>query len=243
MSKSDRLYCVYMHTNKFNNKKYIGITCRDPEVRWNHGKGYLANLHFWRAIEKDGWDNFTHEIIKEGLTKQAAHKLERELIAYHNTRDENFGYNQSCGGEGGAKYLMESERIAARKQTHKKHYEKLKQDELKYDAYLQTNKEIHKTSYYDPSKQQAIRNRLNACKQRYRKDPEFLEKDRAATRKIKAEIKEIRAKLIELLLLYPDCFTSDEITLISGRKSSNGDFICQSKVKLQKILDNFSKNN
>ena len=33
-------YCVYKHTNKTNNKVYIGITCRKPEVRWDSGWGY-----------------------------------------------------------------------------------------------------------------------------------------------------------------------------------------------------------
>ena len=45
-NKNSRLYCVYMHTNKLNNKKYIGITCRSVEVRWNSGKGYKLNRHF-----------------------------------------------------------------------------------------------------------------------------------------------------------------------------------------------------
>lgn len=45
---------IYKITNKINNKKYIGITCRPPEIRWNHGRGYLTNKHFWRVIEKDG---------------------------------------------------------------------------------------------------------------------------------------------------------------------------------------------
>lgn len=35
-------YCVYIHTNKINNKKYVGQTCRDPIKRWgNDGSGYL----------------------------------------------------------------------------------------------------------------------------------------------------------------------------------------------------------
>ena len=37
MSKT---YVIYMHVNKINNKKYIGITCQTLQNRWRKGKGY-----------------------------------------------------------------------------------------------------------------------------------------------------------------------------------------------------------
>lgn len=36
-------YTVYKHTSP-SGKVYIGITCRKPEYRWNHGKGYKEIL-------------------------------------------------------------------------------------------------------------------------------------------------------------------------------------------------------
>lgn len=39
--KEERNYKVYIHTNKLNNKKYIGITKQDPERRWKNGWGVL----------------------------------------------------------------------------------------------------------------------------------------------------------------------------------------------------------
>ena len=242
MQKIDRLYCVYIHTNKLNNKKYVGITCRHPEVRWNNGRGYLTNSHFWRAIEKDGWNNFSHEIIAEGLTKQEAHRLETELIQLHKTTDSAYGYNHSCGGEGGARYLLETDRQAARKTTYKKQYKKLKQDPTRYTQYLETNKQIHYEAYHDPIKQIQIRDRLNNCKQKYRQDPDFCTKDRLATKKIQEEVKMIRFQLLDLLQTMPEKFTSEEVQLITERKGKSKNYACNSKIKLQKILDKVLKN-
>lgn len=237
MQKTERSYCVYIHTNLLNSKKYIGITCRPPEIRWNHGRGYYLNNHFWRAIEKDGWDNFSHEIIAEGLTQQNAHQLEVELSQFHKTTDPNFGYNHSCGGEGGTKYLTEADKIAARKRTYQKQYEKIKQDTAKYKNYLSVNKEIHKNKYHDSLTHDQMRERLNGYKRKYRQDAEFLKKDRAATKKIKDEVKTIRAELLELIKVSSENFTEDDIYLITARKETNKDFVCQSKIKLQNILN------
>lgn len=102
MKSLEKTYCVYKHTNKFNGKVYIGITCRKPEVRWNHGKGYENNEYFYRAIQKYGWeDGFIHEIIADGLTKATACKIEVELIVAYDSTNYEKGYNCSAGGECG----------------------------------------------------------------------------------------------------------------------------------------------
>lgn len=92
-------YCVYIHKNKINGKRYVGITSQNPERRWRSGNGYCLNEHFYRAICKYGWDNFTHEILASELTKQDACNLEKELIAFYKSNDEKYGYNKSSGGE------------------------------------------------------------------------------------------------------------------------------------------------
>lgn len=100
MTNDDLNYCVYCHTNKINNKAYIGITCKDVNVRWRKdGKGYKSSPYFWRAIQKYGWDNFEHIILFENLTREEACKREVLLIALFNTQDSNFGYNISKGGD------------------------------------------------------------------------------------------------------------------------------------------------
>lgn len=90
-------YTVYMHVNKINNKKYIGITGRTPKERWmSNGLGYKGQ-HFYNAIKKYGWDNFEHIILKENLTQHDACKLETELIEQYDSIKN--GYNCSTGGE------------------------------------------------------------------------------------------------------------------------------------------------
>ena len=92
-------YCVYMHICP-NGKRYIGITGQNPNHRWlSDGRGYLNNEHFYRAISKYGWNNFKHEILFDGLTKEEACKKEIELIAIYQSNNPDYGYNLSSGGE------------------------------------------------------------------------------------------------------------------------------------------------
>ena len=96
---NNKKYCVYIHTNKINNKKYIGLTSqKNPNDRWHNGTNYIHNRHFSSSIKKYGWDNFTHEIVKDNLSREEAALLERELIAQYNTTNENYGYNLDSGG-------------------------------------------------------------------------------------------------------------------------------------------------
>lgn len=98
-------YCIYKHTCKINGKSYIGQTCNKPSKRWKSGgKGYEEQV-FGAAIQKYGWDNFTHEILESGLpTVQEANDREKYWIAYYHTYindPESQGYNATPGGDGG----------------------------------------------------------------------------------------------------------------------------------------------
>jgi group I intron endonuclease len=104
----DMRWCVYMHTNKENGKVYIGVTCRQPEVRWGkNGSEYkrLNQRAFAGAIAKYTWDGFTHEVLFTDLTKDEANQKEIELIALYKANvcrwgKEAMGYNMTDGGEG-----------------------------------------------------------------------------------------------------------------------------------------------
>ena len=103
-----KIYSVYLHINKINEKMYVGITGQIPTERWQNGKHY--NGYFGRAINKYGWDNFEHCIIYECSSIDYARQLEKYIIKNLNLRNPNIGYNLTDGGEGlsGYKHTKET---------------------------------------------------------------------------------------------------------------------------------------
>lgn len=98
VNTTESLYSVYCHTTP-SGKKYIGIS-KNPEKRWNNGKGYIKNIFFSRAIEKYGWANIDHTILFSGLSCEEAKELEAKLIDEYKTTEREFGYNIRGGGDG-----------------------------------------------------------------------------------------------------------------------------------------------
>ena len=98
-------WCVYIHTNLVNGKKYVGITSQSVNDRWRNGAGYRGCEIFWKAINKYTWDGFSHEVIVSELTESEAKQKEMELIALYKTnctkyRSPSYGYNMTDGGDG-----------------------------------------------------------------------------------------------------------------------------------------------
>lgn len=109
------MYSVYKHTNKINGKIYIGITGRNPEMRWRNGEGYKPkskkqNAYFYNAILKYGWDCFNHEVLFAGLTKEEAEKMEIDLIKKFKSNERDFGYNIESGGNSSGRLSDETKR-------------------------------------------------------------------------------------------------------------------------------------
>lgn len=114
-------YVVYMHVNKIDGKRYVGITSQYVNRRWKNGHGYYENEHFYRAICKYGWDAFEHIVVKAGLSRKEACEEERRLIKEYRTNDERYGYNKSEGGEfpaSGMRHTDETKRKMS--EAHKK---------------------------------------------------------------------------------------------------------------------------
>ena len=96
------IYKIYVHINKINGKLYIGQTGR-KRMKDRYGKdGYQYHqcTHFWRAIQKYGWDNFEHIVLIENISKEMANIIESELIKKYDTTNAKYGYNITLGGDG-----------------------------------------------------------------------------------------------------------------------------------------------
>ena len=103
-------YIVYKHTCLDNGKVYIGMTGTPFLIRTgNNGEEYLhkkkngdwVQPQMARAILKHGWDNFSHEILFENLSKEEADAKEKELIELYDSRNPQKGYNTRTGGSNG----------------------------------------------------------------------------------------------------------------------------------------------
>ena len=82
-------------------KYYVGITSRDPNVRFGHnGKNYRG-IHFRQAINKYGWENIKHRIICDELTRDDSFELEQKIISCLHSNEKQYGYNLTPGGDGG----------------------------------------------------------------------------------------------------------------------------------------------
>lgn len=84
---------VYMHTVP-NGKVYIGQSA-NLEERWSNGVGYNDNLEFYRDIKKYGWDNISHEILKECNSRSEALFYELAFTLIKQSENPDFGYNKT----------------------------------------------------------------------------------------------------------------------------------------------------
>ena len=226
-----RTFIVYMHVNKFNNKKYVGITCQNPKKRWRYGAGYRGSPYFYKAIKKYGWDNFEHLILANNLSEAKAKQLEICLIAAYKLRNPQFGYNLSAGGQGRLKYATEqekAERILAEKawqeQYNKEHKEYFK---IKNQDYYKENPE----KYKQRAKQYYAENveKVKAYSKAYKLAHK--EKNKKRSKETSELRKSLRSQLIIIAEKFPERFSEDELLKLSKRDT------CRSIAFLTKLLD------
>ena len=102
-----KIWVIYKHTLVLDcphkGWSYIGQTRMPTKIRWKSGYGYTSKCQIFRsAIDKYGWDSFSHEILEDGiLTLEEANEREKYWIAHYHTfiRDpECRGYNMTPGG-------------------------------------------------------------------------------------------------------------------------------------------------
>lgn len=94
MKEEKRDHKIYKYTNRINGKIYIGRTCQTLSLRARReGKGYKECPHFYRAIQKYGWENFEGIILEDNLTDEEATQRETYYINDLNSNDPEIGYN------------------------------------------------------------------------------------------------------------------------------------------------------
>ena len=159
----DKVYIVYQHINKINNKSYLGITGQEPTKRWGKdGQKYNECPYFWNAIQKYGWDNFDHKILYSGLTHAEACEMEKKLIAELNTSNPEIGYNISPGGDG---FTSETMLERWQDETHKSNMINAMRDAWKDPEKRKRRSESAKARWADPEfKDRVMEIVRNTCK-------------------------------------------------------------------------------
>ena len=89
-------FCVYCLTDP-EGKRYFGISRYSALRRWKNGKGYHGNRKLDAALKTYSFANFQKEIIRTGLLREEAERLEAELIEKYHTTDPEKGYNVRKG--------------------------------------------------------------------------------------------------------------------------------------------------
>lgn len=91
---------IYKATCLVNGKMYIGATRNTLEKRMRSHKIHSkkSNYHFYNAIRKYGFDNFTWNIIAECATEIELSSQEKYYIKFYGSTDDAVGYNMSEGG-------------------------------------------------------------------------------------------------------------------------------------------------
>ena len=170
----DKEYCIYKHITP-SGKVYVGITCQEPERRWDNGNGYKANPHLRNAIRKYGWENISHEILKTGLTKEEAMEGEVFYISLYKSMDPQFGYNHTTGGEAGY-HLSENVKAALSEKSAelwRNAFWRENQMKVRNDPYWKAAQSIRSKKNW---KKQDVRDRIITGIKNKWSDPDFRER-------------------------------------------------------------------
>lgn len=162
----EKRYVIYVHTipkeytGTGYDKRYVGMTSKKYEARWEHGFGYRSNKAFFDDICACGWDNVKHDILYQNLTFDEACEKEKEVIALYNSTDPERGYNKALGGLGPLGIKMPEEEKERRSKVYsgegnpffgKKHTEETrkKMSENHCDCGGANNSRAHKVYQFD----------------------------------------------------------------------------------------------
>ena len=74
-------YWVYEHRFP-DGSVYVGMSkAKSPSIRWKNGNGYEKCEAMTEKQKQYSWNDATHTVLKDGLTKIDAERIEGQLIA------------------------------------------------------------------------------------------------------------------------------------------------------------------
>lgn len=88
--------CIYMFQNQVNSMVYIGKCQGNVKKRYNAHLRGDGNKPLKDAIDRHGIENFTFEILHDGILGEFLSFYEKEEIKRYNSVEPN-GYNQTTG--------------------------------------------------------------------------------------------------------------------------------------------------
>jgi group I intron endonuclease len=112
------IFSIYKIENKVNGKVYIGKQSSPSKIRWDYHKwaakaGKKTRLS--DAIREFGEDGFSLEVLFECDDESEIKEKEIFYIKQFRSDEEDFGYNMTCGSQGGLKWTLQEAKDCAEK--------------------------------------------------------------------------------------------------------------------------------
>lgn len=94
---------VYCITNRFNDKKYIGVTTKGINNRFK--QHMVADSYIGKAIRRHGVENFDVKLLSQADSMKEMFDKEIYYIKKENSFSDR-GYNLTIGGEGASNTIL-----------------------------------------------------------------------------------------------------------------------------------------
>ncbi len=136
-------YKIYYIENVINKKRYVGKTSKSLDKRFKtHCKNAKKNINrrLYDSMNHHGYDKFKIHLLEEVSDNNTANIKEREYISKFNSRDKNFGYNMTNGGDGGNTGKYHYGKSAYNWWIEK--YGKSVADKMKHETYLKISNSL-----------------------------------------------------------------------------------------------------
>jgi group I intron endonuclease len=115
LKKFEVIGVIYSASCRPTGKRYIGKTTQSLYLRRKAHESESrtrCQTFFHRALQKYGFHNFEWTVLEKCSSSQELNFRECHWIAFHQTLDSKYGFNQAPGGLGGAYTLEHRRRIS-----------------------------------------------------------------------------------------------------------------------------------